>query len=75
MTACPKVIGLTGPNVGNDAKPETDKEGDRYPLHSRRTPPRMGASARNQSDSVEAAKVSIPAASTILPVNLDTWMA
>jgi hypothetical protein len=33
MTACPKVIGLTGTNVGNEAKPETNKEGDRYPLH------------------------------------------
>ena len=55
MTACPKVIGLTGPNVGNEAKRETDKEGDRYPLHSRRTPPGLGASARNRSDSAEAA--------------------
>jgi hypothetical protein len=39
MTACPKVIGLTGTNVGNEAEPETDKECDRYPLHSGRTPP------------------------------------
>jgi hypothetical protein len=35
MTACPKVIGLTGTNVGNEAKLETGKEGDRYPLHCR----------------------------------------
>lgn len=69
MTACPKVIGLTGPHVGNDEKPETDKEGDRSPLHSMRAPPRMGASAANQSDSAEAAQVSIPAAPTTSPTS------